>query len=76
MQKKISPSVHNLAENSRAHNGEHLMKNGIRHAMGEAFPSIFDGSIGIATCNNVLVFSNKVKPSVRQGLYQTKDFLI
>ena len=70
----MSPNTQTLAKNSRTHSGERLMKRRIRCAMGEAEPSIFDGSIGTATYNNeiVLIFSRKVKPSMSQGLQQTK----
>ena len=62
------------AENSRAHSDERLMKRGVRHVMGKAAPSIFEGRIGAATCKNemVLMFENQVKPC-ESRLTQNKD---
>ena len=67
-----SPLIQKFAVNSRVHSGERLVKRSIRHAMDKAAPSVIDGDISVGRHNDemVIIFENKVKPSMIKGLHK------
>ena len=68
------PLIQKFAENFRVRSGERLTKHAIRHAMGKAAPSVIEGSVTIGAHDDevVMVYENKVKPSMIKGLCSTK----
>ena len=70
----LSPAIQKLAEKSRIHIRERLLKRSIRHAMDKAVPSAVDIRMRIGHYKDemVTIFQNKVKPSMTKGSHATK----
>ena len=70
----LSPAIQKFAEKSRIYSGESLLKRSIRHTIDRAVLTVVDGliSVGYYKDDMVIIFENKVKPSIIKGLCTTK----
>ena len=65
----------NMAVNARVHNGERLIRRGIRHAMDQATPSIYSGKLTLGRYEGeiCIVIENKVRASMKNFEYNPKS---
>ena len=70
----LSPLIYTFSENSRTHSSERLLKRSNWHAMDGAAPPVIDCQIIVGNYDGhmVIIFENKVKPSMIKGFHSTK----